>query len=298
MERRAVALELRDLFDPLCRVFRERVESEVSIDTLNYIRKEHAMTMKQHASKKDPMDPRLFTGHPLTGLNLGDFDGEARVLGRRPVVDEFVPYGGYYGWGLASNMVVTTALLTYSCSRLIGDMLDHIGREHASLIKSTDLGRNGTSHHIFFDGIRSVGNSFTLLTAEKVPGTTDYLEALETLTEQRFPNKLSLMMPFGLMGRLMLGGYYVHDILETGEDGELRLGKRFRDDVVARASEAYFKLYHGLSAAVGVGCPMGRRVPGEEKTGVEDVTDAFMHVFRIIDNESEVKGSASFIGLR
>ncbi len=278
-KRRAVALELRDTLDPLCRVFRERVESEVTIDTLHDILKRYRIYMEPTGFSK------LGMFNAITRLDLGSFKGDYRAYGLNPAFEERAPYGGHYGDQIGKDLVATEILLAHSCSQLIGDMIGSIARQHALLIKPLDLGSSKSKvslSYIFIDGIRSVGNSFSLLTAEGVPGVSSHMEALETLARQGFPNKLSLMMPFGMLGDLMSTGHYMHGPIESEEGGELKLSKRFRDDV-ASVDGKYFRHYEHLSNAVGVGCPVGRKASGKARTGVQEVTDAFMHVLRIID---------------
>ncbi len=279
LETRALVNALRDAFTPTCILISRVVRSEERI----------------------PVDLRIYQCRdygiePLNGVSTTAFPRGYNIrleYSDYPVSRMWDPsYAsvriGYYGEEFAKTLAVTSILFEAIARDVISEEQKRaISARYRNALKSTEL---EVVYMILNDGIESIGESFVLLTAEKVPGFKDSLGAMEALTKGGFPNKLSLVMPFGLLGKLEARSNYMNGVLDVGEDGRLRLSGRFIDDVRTVRKE-FLEEYKDRSGAIGLGCPVGKKIAGEKKTGIQALTESFMHVFRIMHKSGVVESA-------
>ncbi len=276
-ELREIVEAFRDSLTPRCTDFASAVRS---MDADDLLADAHLDKVKgYHVSWKVGVSGRAL----LTGIADRDFKAKYMIAEWTPRnfsgwtahISIFV---GHYGDEVAKNLAFTTYLLMTSFERSVAaELFEDLARDR-ELFKKQEL---RSPIDVFADGVRSVGESFCILMAEKVPGIADPGEAMRAITTNGLPNRLSQVMPFGVLGTMRDTGMYPSHMLEQGERRELRLSR----DFVVRCNSAradWLTLKRHVTQAIGMGCPVGKKTGFSEETGIQAMTEAFGHAFGIV----------------
>ncbi len=294
LKKREIVNILRDRLTPLCFEIARTVQSEAPEEILKgYV----GSTNKPHEPYVKPTGDLYMAASRVKleagTINLGELSGMYEVAGRYPNgKEEWLMNAplGYYGADFAKSLAYTAGFVGNTVPDLAA--IDHVIDETISGFKTKIKLDLGLYKGLISDGVGSVGDSFRLLTVEKVPGFENPVEAIEALTRDGLPNRLSLAMPFGLMGMLLRYNGYIPGILETDGDGRLTLSGNFIKDLDTLRRSGTFDYYFESSSAVGLGCPVGKKMSGKERTGIQALTEAFLRVFKIV-YESGITASKS-----
>jgi hypothetical protein len=270
-------MALRDAFDPMCRLFTEIVRgmepSELAIPP----------------ERLSLLDARIYAHKPLPiGLTSGTIlDLMPRVL--KSYVRISVKVGedvwghispiGAYGVPFAATLAYTNTLLCTIVKDTLEEHADQLKEERSALLKRTALHPLAT----FGIGIDSVSHSFALAMSTKIRGHRRYRSAIEALAEMNLPQRLSMKLPIGVLGPAASFGRYAPNLITEGGHGQLSLNPEFLKAVNAERLR-FIQAHNKTTSSVGRGCPMGYHTEGESLTGVEAVTEVFMHVFRAVDD--------------
>ena len=156
-----------------------------------------------------------------------------------------------------------------------GDVLDHHSYSRRDLSEILDFAEITILHAV------------ALLTASPVEGFTAE-QVLARITapyrrRQSLMNHLSLTAPPGFVPEM--GQFFYPAGTLTVVNGDLKFSEKF-EALMARRREAFTRRpAHAYES--GLGCPVGHRARGEPQTGVQDILDAVMHIYRALPSTSD-----------
>ncbi len=191
---------------------------------------------------------------------------------------------GAYGKGFALRLAIATGKMLELTGNIAMDGATALKSEEPDLLRKTSV---NDPVGILKDGIVSIAGSFSLLMAEPIPGYERPLDAMEAIHNASLPRQLSLVTPFGLMGPMIGDGFYIKGIVSVGETGRLKLSTAFVKAAHAAKEKrrASGELLRDVAWPTGTGldygCPVGKKVPGEEESAISALTEAVLHVFRL-----------------
>ncbi len=182
---------------------------------------------------------------------------------------------GYYGEQFARQLAMATGTLLWVCH----ERLDaSISRTHSA---NRELMRGNTSlndpYRTMMDGILSVKDAYSLLMAERLPGFDEPLACMDALHRAGMLNQLSMLTRFGFLGPATRMGIYVKGLVSVSKTDRFRLDRDF-----VNTMERHRRNPNSGINRYTEGCPVGRRMEDESQTGVEAVTEAFIHAFRAL----------------
>ena len=152
--------------------------------------------------------------------------------------------------------------------------------------------RNSTMD-AFKEGIQSTQASISSLMAETVAGYETAEHCLEQIIGHKLPQQFSQRVPFGYTLPVIRRGRFLPKILEISPESKLKLSRHFRE------GRRYFKeeyledkVYPNSqrnAGFFGLGCPASFRKDGFDKTAIEFIISAYLHIFQRIDPAYYVK---------
>lgn len=192
---------------------------------------------------------------------------------------------GAYGKEFAETMSLATLFIIESVESAAPDELHAATVEHRSVLRThtargaeQDGGANDRSTALTLqEGALSVMQTAALLTTDRVPGYDDPGQLLHDIVDQGLIEKVTRMVPLGLVGPLILNGNYFPHPLQA-QDGTLTLSPEF----TTWLHEAHTRYWQDLlaedthTAATGYGltCPVSGK-----GGGVRELSNTLTHVY-------------------
>ncbi len=274
-ERRALVGALRDSLTPMCTEFANAVRAkspeevvELAIGDMKGMVEHRCNDRRGSGGKFEQMEARLRYFRTFHVSMPVDDSGPLLV------------HVGEYGPELARRILLAERALIRVAESDEGERITRNPVWNALLYGQTEL---KSPVGLFMDGLFSVGQAFEMLTASTVKGFNGYMDLMETLAAQQFPSRLAIFLTFGMMADLRSSEAYIPGIVNLDGNGQLRFGQGFVREINA-VRPLFLRLSSMRSNAIGMGCPVGKPVEKDGESGLEVLTDAFMHVFRRLDD--------------
>lgn len=195
---------------------------------------------------------------------------------------------GAYGEEFAKNISLATLFIIESVESAAPAELHTATLEHQSVLETHTArgaeerdGANDRSTMLTLqEGALSIMQTIALLTADKVPGYDDPGQLLRDIVDQGLIEKVTRMMPLGLVGPLALKGNYFPNPLQA-QDGLLALSSEF----TAWLHEAHTQYWQGLLAekthtaetGYGLTCPASSK-----GGGIRALSDTLTHIYDML----------------
>jgi len=131
------------------------------------------------------------------------------------------------------------------------------------------------------EGIVSIINSFSLLTATKYRRLPDPDELMEALVNQQIVNQFAHRVYPGFLQPSLFAGEYFRNLLNVDADGNIHFSKAFTRNMHSRlvASKAVYELSGNLDQFTFNGCPVAERSSEFSESGIEALTKAFYKLY-------------------
>lgn len=130
------------------------------------------------------------------------------------------------------------------------------------------------------EGIATLAQVLSLLTANKVEGFKTGEELLKALIEQELPNKIGYLFSPAIIGPLTLAGKTIQDVVWVADGGRLLLNKDMVDFFGDKKD--FLQTFAGKEVelpAAGRGCPVAYKGKDIEVSGINMLSQTFMKVF-------------------
>lgn len=197
-----------------------------------------------------------------------------------------VPIGAY-GADFTERVINTTKVLLRLSETLLSEHSEYILEEHKRLFAEQTA--RGNPLAAFQEGVRSLADSISLLAAEKGHHIESPMQYLEAIFKSSLPARISQIFPLGILGPMMLSGYYLPGLVDTDVRGgaTLNLAKIREINEIRRPEKPHIK-EGGVSSGFGLqhGCPVGKASTNMKTTGragIDALSEAFLHVYRALD---------------
>ncbi len=274
---RNVARLLTDILTPLCITLAQRIEA---LEPAGLVAAAGEV-------------PSIYEGS-YKGKFYVDYHQLLKYLPQRPgEYDRFVfapesrcriPIGAY-GKDFASRLLKTVETMGVLSEHLVRQEVNRIESTHPELVSSEI-----TLHSLDLslkDGILSIAHAVSLVMAERIVGFDEPDAALAAIIEASMPTQLSQMIPFGMLGPFAARGIYFPGAVSVTPGGVPAFTKDF-----LKAASSWKRMYiaHDVlrtdsvrtGGFLGQGCPVGKKAYADSKTGVQAVSEAFLHVYRVL----------------
>ncbi len=205
---------------------------------------------------------------------------------------------GYYGPELAEAMLLTTQIFHQAISDN-QELSSQIMNENRRIFEAQMTARSNVTEGLenaarmaMIEGVVSINQLLSALLLHKVPGAETGYEAVESIiynseSPRGIMSELTLKLPMGLLGPLVISGHGFHEPLVMNTEGKLELSRDLVEQlkVLKDRAKAKLKPEARSAGAAGVGCPMSICNSINAKSGIQNLTELYFQIFQIVYNK-------------
>lgn len=205
---------------------------------------------------------------------------------------------GEYGPAVALNIMTATRTMVKLADRFSVEEAERIARVHPDLVENrttrgldeVSLRSSNPPLSTLQEGITSLGNAMTLMTARRRRGFRDPEDLVKVIVDQKLVNQLARVLFSGFLQPTLFSGRYLTNLLVVHRDGRITFSEPFERLMEHKRWFHQIGFYkEEFPQFTGYGCPVSSRGSGYNESGLEALSKAYLYIFDTLPTPKGVK---------